>query len=106
MHNGTHFNVRTGQRLVYAQKLLAIPDKLDLILPDLKCFAFQILRELSDMRRWIASALGVVAACPYCGSADIRRSGRRNAFEKGLGLLFLPYRCMRCYRPRLQIETE
>jgi len=34
--------------------------------------------------------------CPRCGSSDVRRSVRRNFWERLLSLVLLPYRCEAC----------
>jgi predicted RNA-binding Zn-ribbon protein involved in translation (DUF1610 family) len=34
--------------------------------------------------------------CPSCGSSDVRRSSRQNAWERLLSLVALPFRCNPC----------
>lgn len=38
------------------------------------------------------------AHCPHCKSVDFRGVGVRNAIEKALYLILLPYRCSLCGR--------
>jgi uncharacterized protein with PIN domain len=37
------------------------------------------------------------ARCPRCGSQHLSRSHRKNAFERLLSHVFLPWRCRDCY---------
>ena len=34
--------------------------------------------------------------CRRCGSSDVRRSARRNPFEKAISVVCLPFRCNKC----------
>ena len=57
-----------------------------------------------DLAAWTLSTFGFSATCPYCRSPDLRRSARRNIFETALGVVFLPYRCRRCYRRSFRLR--
>ena len=45
--------------------------------------------------------------CPSCGSANVRRSQRRNVFEHALyGLRLRPWRCLDCQARFFRVRTR
>ena len=60
--------------------------------------------------------LSHIRRCPFCGSHDVARSSRRDAFEKVVLPIFLlrPFRCLKCeerhynflYSRRIELEVN